>query len=216
MVLMTLFNFLEGCVTTTARTSLSKFQQFIMTLMRLRLNLTLTDLGYSYHVHESTVSRVFTLWINLMHTRLSPLIRWPEREQLWKTTPLSFSKHFSTNVAIIIDCFEIFCDKPTNLLARSTTFSTYKHHNTVKYLIGISPQGVISFISEGWGGRCSDKFITENCGILKNLLPGDVVLADRGFDIQDSVACYYAEIKIPDFTKGKKQLAHWKLRIPEK
>ena len=207
MVLMTLFNFLEGCVTTTARTSLSKFQQFIMTLMRLRLNLTLTDLGYRYHVHESTVSRVFTLWINLMHTRLSPLIRWPEREQLWKTTPLSFRKHFSTKVAIIIDCFEIFCDKPTNLLARSATFSTYKHHNTVKYLIGISPQGVISFISEGWGGRCSDKFITENCGILKNLLPGDVVLADRGFDIQDSVACYYAEIKIPDFTKGKKQLA---------
>ena len=77
----------------------------------------------------------------------------------------------------------------------------------MKYLIAISPQGVISFISEGWGGRCSDKSITENCGILKNLPPGDVVLADRGFDIQDSVACYYAEIKLPDFTKGKKQLA---------
>ena len=38
MVLMTLFNFLEGC-DTTRQTSLPKFQQFIMTLMRLRLNL---------------------------------------------------------------------------------------------------------------------------------------------------------------------------------
>ena len=34
-----------------------------------------------------------------------------------------------------------------------------------------------------------------------------MILADRGFDVQDSVACYYAEVKIPDFTNGKKQLA---------
>ena len=102
-----------------------------------------------------------------MHTRLSPLIRWPEREQLWETTRLSFRKHFSTKVAILIDCFEIFCDKPTNLLARSETFSTYKHHNTVKYLIGISPQGVISFISEGWGGRCSDKSLLKTVVSLR-------------------------------------------------
>ena len=26
----------------------------------------------------------------------------------------------------------------------------------------------------------SDKFLTEHCGILDKLLPGDVVLADRG------------------------------------
>ena len=34
-----------------------------------------------------------------------------------------------------------------------------------------------------------------------------MILADRGSDIQDFVACYYAEVKIPDFTKGRKQLA---------
>ena len=49
--------------------------------------------------------------------------------------------------------------------------------------------------------------ITENCKLLDNLLPGDYVLADRGFDISDSVGFYYAQVKLPAFTKGKKQLS---------
>ena len=44
-------------------------------------------------------------------------------------------------------------------------------------------------------------------GILSDLLPGDCILADRGFDIQDSAALYCAEVQIPAFTKGKKQLS---------
>ena len=33
------------------------------------------------------------------------------------------------------------------------------------------------------------------------------MLADRGFDIADSVEMMCAEVKIPDFTKGKKQMS---------
>ena len=38
-------------------------------------------------------------------------------------------------------------------------------------------------------------------------MPGDVVLADRGFDIAESVGFYCAKVKIPAFTKGKKQVS---------
>ena len=93
------------------------------------------------------------------------------------------------------------------LKEQQQTFSSYKHHNTVKYLIGITPQGTVSFISEGWGGRVSDKHLTENSGLLDHLTPGDVILADRGFDIQESVGLFCSTIKIPAFTKGKKQLS---------
>ena len=78
--------------------------------------------------------------------------------------PSDFHKHFKKCV-IIIDCFEVFIERPTSLLARAQTFSNYKKHNTVKFLIGISPQGTISFISKAWGGRVSDVHLTENCGI---------------------------------------------------
>ena len=76
-----------------------------------------------------------------------------------------------------------------------------------KYLIGIAPQGTVCFISNGWGGRASDKHLTENCGLLDHLVPGDTILAYRGFDISDFVGIYCACITIPASTKGKKQLS---------
>ena len=71
----------------------------------------------------------------------------------------------------------------------------------MKFLIGVTPLGVISFVSKAWGGRTPDKHLTENCGVMKYLLPGDVILADRGFDIEDSDAHFGATVEIPAFTK---------------
>lgn len=38
-------------------------------------------------------------------------------------------------------------------------------------------------------------------------MPGDIVLADRGFDISESVGMMQARLHIPAFTKGKSQLS---------
>ena len=116
-----------------------------------------------------------------------------------------FQPHYGLKVTSIIDCFELFIEKPSDLVAKSCTWSQYKHYNTAKYLISITPQG-ISFISNAWGGRVSDKHIVEHSGYLRNLLPGDVVLADRGFDVADSVAMLGATLEIPAFTRGCEQL----------
>ncbi|XP_057676560.1 uncharacterized protein LOC130906338 [Corythoichthys intestinalis] len=56
---------------------------------------------------------------------------------------------------VIIDCFEIFTENPSNLKARAQMFSSYKHHHTMKYFICITPKGAICFLSKGWGGRTS-------------------------------------------------------------
>ena len=40
-----------------------------------------------------------------------------------------------------MDCFEIFYKRPKLLKARAQTYSNYKHHNTVKFVLGIAPQG---------------------------------------------------------------------------
>ena len=91
---------------------------------------------------------------------------------------------------------------PYSNIARAQTYSSYKHHNTAKYLFGITPHGIVSFIFNGWGGRVSDKYLTENCGIPKNL-PGDTVLAVHEFDLKDSVGLYCAI----QFMKGNAQLS---------
>ena len=95
-------------------------------------------------------------------------------------------------------------------MPRAQTWSNYKKHNTCKYLIGITPQRSVSFISKGWEGRVSDIHLTKNCGLLSKLLPGNVILADHGFTIEESVGMYCAEVRIPPFTKGKNNLANWR------
>ena len=189
--------------TSLAKTlSLDRFQEFVIVLMKLRLNMPQQDLAYRFQVSHSTVSRIFSSWLVVMDTRLFPLLSWPEREQLWRTMPQCFMYSFRKKVTVVIDCFEVFIEKPTNLLARAQTFSSYKH-NTIKLLIGITPQETVSHLSEAWGGRTSDKFLTENCGFLEKLLPGDMVMADRGFTISESVGLKQAKLEIPAFTKGK-------------
>ena len=150
-----MFDFISCGVKHSARSSLTQFQEFSLTLIRFRLNLTIQDLAYRFNISTSTTSSVILKWIDLMYIRLNPLIKWPSREDLIKTTPMSFRQHFKTSVVVIIDCFEIFCNQPKNLLARAETVSSYKYHNTIKILIGITPQGVISFVSKAWGGKNS-------------------------------------------------------------
>ena len=107
-------------------------------------------------------------------------------------------------------------ERATDLKARAQTWSNYKRHNTVKFLIGITPQEITSFISKGWGGRVSDRYLTEKCGFLEKLSPGDMLLADRGFNVQESAGVYCAEVKIPPFTKGKSQLSKFEVDTPRK
>ena len=105
----------------------------------MRLNLSGRDLEYMFGgISEATVSHTFLHVVNVLYHRLRPLVIWPDRGTLRKTLPLDFSKH-CPNCVVIIDCFEIFLDRPFNPLATTQTFSSYKHHNTVKYLIGITP-----------------------------------------------------------------------------
>ena len=64
--------------------------------------------------------------------------------------------------------------------------TTIKHH-TVKFLVANAPNELISYRSPVWGGRVSDREVTLSDGFLDNILPNDLVLADRCFNIKDSV-----------------------------
>ena len=51
-------------------------------------------------------------------------------------------------------------------------WSNYKYHSTAKFLIGITPQGTVSYVSKCAGGRISDKEIVEKSNLIDFLLPG--------------------------------------------
>ena len=82
----------------------------------------------------------------------------------------------------------------------------------MKVFIAIAPTGAITFISKAWTGRVLDKVITQRCGFLDKSEYGDVVLADRGFNIHDDMAVIGAKLEIPAFTKGKSNFQELKLK----
>ena len=89
---------------------------------------------------------------------------------------------------------------------QAACWSDYKHHCTFKFLIGITPNGLISFISDCYGGRASDKFIVMESKFMNRLEPYDQVMADRGFKIRDDLAMFQATLAIPPSTIGNFQM----------
>ena len=136
-----------------------------------------------------------------------PLIRWPTRSELLDTMPADFKCNFPWCVCII-DCFEVFCERPKNLMARAQTYSNYKHHNTVKFLIGISSIGVISFISKGWGGLISILPKIMESSIICYLVTTFLLTVDS---ISSNLLAYFVlKSKSPLLLEGKNSCLKWR------
>lgn len=184
---------------------LSIKEEFVLTLTRIRRGFDVEVLGDIFGVHSSVVSRIFTTWINFLYLELNFLISWPTREQIATNLPKSF-KHFPKTIIdywSIIDCTEFFIKKPSLPSSQRVTWSQYKHHNTFKALISISPTGSFTFISKLFTGCISDRRIVEENGYLEKLEFGDDVMAGRGFLIRDLLAKRSATLNIPPYSMGK-------------
>ena len=176
--------------------ALSLEQELLITMMRLKLGLLVHDLAFRFNVGDNLISCVFFTWIKLFSKELSWLLMWPDRHIIRRNLPTMFRKYYPKCV-VIIDCAEVFIQTPSSLDIAAMCWSDYKHHSTMKYLVGITPNGAISFVSDCYGGRASDRFIVEDCGFFAKLRPGDQVMADRGFKIGDALAFYQCSLAIP-------------------
>ena len=185
---------------------ITKADHLFLVLIKLRLGLTNKDLAYRFGLSFSVVSRIYRVSLKKLSKLMHYLIIWPEKSALRKNLPKCFRKKYLRCVCII-DCTEIFIERPLNLNARAQTWSNYKNTNTIKYLVACTPSGAVSFLSEGWGGRVSDKEITVKSGFLDIIEPKDQILADRGFTVDQEIATRGGILEIPSFTKGKSQLS---------
>ena len=117
---------------------------------------------------------------------------------------------------LIIDAVEIRAESPSFLDMQSACYSSYKGTTTMKALVGLSPAGSLGFLSEFFTESISDRELTNRCGIIDHLNPGDHVMADKGFDVQDDFAKKGVTINIPSFLKGKVQFSREEVEHNEK
>ncbi|XP_035252910.1 uncharacterized protein LOC118216022 [Anguilla anguilla] len=203
------FTLLTSLTTTwnASSTILTLPEQFLVVLLKLRLSLTHQDLAFRFRVSCGTVSNIFHEWLEVMGKELQCLVRWPSRKDIRRNPPTLFKTTGYQHVRCIIDCTEVFIERPTSLQTRAITYSHYKSHNTVKFLVGISPTGAITFLSRVWGGRASDKVIIKNSGLIDLLEQGDHVMADRGFNFPEYFATKCIRLHVPSAsTQARKQL----------
>ena len=80
------------------------------------------------------------------------MVVWPPKESIREHLPEIFLKSDYGKCRLIIDCAEVLIERPKSLPAQVATWSHYKHHNTFKFLVGITPTGFMSFLSSCYGG----------------------------------------------------------------
>ena len=113
-----------------------------LTLMRLRLGISNEDLADRFGVSPTTCSTTFKTWILLLRILLGDaLVKWLPREAIRDHLPDIYRKAGHHNLRCIIDCTELFVERPKALDLQAQTWSDYKSHNTIKFLIEISPNG---------------------------------------------------------------------------
>ena len=135
--LMALFTLIKPAVKNEKL--LNPFEKFMLCMMQLRLGIRVINLADRFQISKTTAADTFLDVLDVLYVKISPLIIWPERPEFQTSMPMCFRKTFGSKITTIIDCFELFIDKSTNLTVRNLTWSNYKSHNTGKYLIGITP-----------------------------------------------------------------------------
>ncbi|VDI67621.1 Hypothetical predicted protein [Mytilus galloprovincialis] len=123
--------------------SMDPIDELFMFLCKLRCGFLTEDLSVRFNIHASTVSRKIITWTNYLYFILGGINIWPSRSKIMEHMPQDF-KLLYPNTRVIIDCTEIFTERPSSLALASKTFSSYKSHNTWKGLVGISPHGAIT------------------------------------------------------------------------
>jgi hypothetical protein len=176
-------------------------------MWRLRRGSTLTELSYHFEIERHTVGQIFTTWIQFMFYKFTALrdLMFVARN-FHSPLPSVFQNSLLKKTRIVIDWTEIFTESSRNYKQQGNIYSSYKSHATAKVLIGVAPSGACMFVSEVYEGCISDREIVKQSRMVDYLEEGDLVLADKGFTIEDLCAKKNATLLIPPFLSGNKKL----------
>ncbi|CAN7949879.1 unnamed protein product [Ixodes hexagonus] len=176
--------------------------QLFLVLVKLHLGLFHQHLGHLFSVSTSTVSRIFSSWVDFMYLQLSEVPLWLPRHAIDASMPEAFLAKYPTT-RVLLDATEVRCEVPTLFVTQSELYSHYKSTHTFKGLVGVSPCGLLTFVSELFTGCTSDRECVIRSGFLElEFDHGDSIMADKGFRIEDLIKEKGVTLNIPPFLKN--------------
>ena len=78
----------------------------------------------------SHMSQICITWIKFLHQRLLALPIWPRREFVDTNMLGCFRKNYPTT-RVVLDCIELFIERPSSCRGQSATFSSYKNQGWI-------------------------------------------------------------------------------------
>ncbi|KAL1448804.1 hypothetical protein WDU94_000064 [Cyamophila willieti] len=184
-------------------TQISQEDQLLCTLVKLRLNLELFDLSYRFKVSLPTVQNIFVTYLSVLHELLfvgcMDIVPSAEKNHI----PSCFTPF--PNIKMVVECTNVDVAMPPLLLGQKAAYSTYKHTQTYKVLLGIAPSAAITFVSDLYPEAFSDKDIAVKSGILSHTVAGDLILCDKAFHIGDLCEPLGVHVNLPVTLKSNPQ-----------
>ncbi|KAK4327339.1 hypothetical protein Pmani_002171 [Petrolisthes manimaculis] len=180
--------------------------QFLLVLMKLRQRKCNYELALMFGIEEKAVYNIFVTWVRFMALQWREIDLWPSKDLVHFYSPEDFFDKFP-DTRVVLDGTECPVNKPKQPVTQQATFSKYKNRNTVKKVVGSTPGGLVSHVSPAYGGSVSDRHIIERSDIPKMCNPGDSIMADKGFEVQDLFAPHDVTVNIPTFFKTTNRLS---------
>ena len=147
----------------------------------MKQNYTHLHLTQLFSCSVATISNVVLTFVHVLHSLFFDdlMSTIPIRDKNAADAPSSFS--LFNNCRIVIDCTDIEIPVPGLMSKQNATYSNYRGMNSFEFVVGVSPNAVITYVSDLYPGSISDKAIMEKSGLLKHFVAGDLILADKGF-----------------------------------
>ncbi|KAJ8680762.1 hypothetical protein QAD02_016549 [Eretmocerus hayati] len=117
-------------------------KRVIMTYVKIKHNISyrFLSLVFGSIITEQHCGRIFVQTILMLNKIMKAIaLPWPTRETIKRNLPQCF-EGFENN-RIVLDCTEIFIQKPQNLCCRIQVYSNYKGGDTIKLMTGVSLEG---------------------------------------------------------------------------
>ncbi|XP_011702390.1 PREDICTED: uncharacterized protein LOC105458621 [Wasmannia auropunctata] len=181
-------------------------EKIIKTFIKLKQNLSYSFLALIFKCYSAKhCQRIFYNTVKMLSICLKAAIPWPLREEIRRNIPECFESF--EDVRVVLDCTEVFIQRPAELCCQILTYSYYKSAQTCKIVTGVSPAGNITFVSKSYGGQATDSSIFQQSDLIHLLEPGDAIMVDRGFLIDEVCQINRWKCVRPPFLKDKNQFS---------
>ncbi|XP_043937286.1 uncharacterized protein LOC122809677 [Protopterus annectens] len=156
-------HFSKGKIDVGPNMTLSHEDQLLLVLVRLRLGLLLQDLAFRFRVSESTASRIWLNWTEVMHTRLLQIPVIYSQKYIDSFQPKRVIHHQGITLTIL-ECTDLFFDVSAKDRTKLSNTRPYRDHYIRHGYVIASPNGFMTFSSSlpfGIAGRVGEEHITS-------------------------------------------------------